>query len=540
MRPRCDIREASGHRSRDWVAGGLSFALAWGLPGLTLAGSLLAESPARTWIGVPSLLWMGTACTANARHCGRTHCYFTAPLFFVMAGVALLDGLGLLVLGPWAWTWLGLGLVIGTAGLWWGTERLWGRFLRFDFQGQESKGSLDITAPTTLGTIAAALSMRSQGAECPERGLKATLKKPTPKLYGRDYEHLYVSHHRHDLRSLRAYGRRRLERLAGCVGRGVIRRRDCSGERRLRRSASSASSRASSRKASRRGVAHETAGPQANEEPSDMNVQTLRITGMTCDHCAKSIEEALAGMAGVVEAQVSYDEGTAHIKTEAGVDSTKLIDAVQGKGFGAEVLDRKGSTVTKGISDRRAHLGHRHTHASRQTATEIARRPTRRGHRQRRGGVCRSYSRRRGGCHRHPDREGNARRDLCERRLRALQDHDPGRTSRASAIRSSVRRYQKTSRRHRPPALLAQQQGRVDELRYAKYESILESNARITLLHGSAHFTKARTLMVREPGGNEKRLHADRILIATGASPSIPETPGLKDTPYWTLYRPVR
>ena len=83
-----------------------------------------------------------------------------------------------------------------------------------------------------------------------------------------------------------------------------------------------------------------------------MNVQTLRITGMTCDRCAKSIEEALAGMTGVMEAQVSYDEGTARIKTEAGIDSAKLIDAVQGKGFGAEVLDRKGSTVAKEVSVR--------------------------------------------------------------------------------------------------------------------------------------------------------------------------------------------
>ncbi|MGH8491202.1 MAG: cation transporter, partial [Gammaproteobacteria bacterium] len=83
-----------------------------------------------------------------------------------------------------------------------------------------------------------------------------------------------------------------------------------------------------------------------------MNVQTLRITGMTCDHCARSIEEALAGMAGVLETLVSYDEGTARIKTEAGVDSAKLIDAVQGKGFGAEVLDHKDSTVAKAVSDR--------------------------------------------------------------------------------------------------------------------------------------------------------------------------------------------
>ena len=74
-----------------------------------------------------------------------------------------------------------------------------------------------------------------------------------------------------------------------------------------------------------------------------MSTYMLHITGMTCDRCAKSIEDALAGMTGVMEAKVSYDEGTARIKTEAGIDSAKLIDAVQGNGFGAEVLDRNGA-----------------------------------------------------------------------------------------------------------------------------------------------------------------------------------------------------
>ncbi|MGH8478941.1 MAG: mercury(II) reductase, partial [Gammaproteobacteria bacterium] len=83
-------------------------------------------------------------------------------------------------------------------------------------------------------------------------------------------------------------------------------------------------------------------------------------------------------------------------------------------------------------------------------------------------------------------------------------------------------------------ALLAQQQGRVEELRHAKYESILQSNPQITLLRGLAYFNKAGDLKVKQPDGKEKRLHADRILIATGASPSIPDTPGLRDTPYWT------
>jgi mercuric reductase len=83
-----------------------------------------------------------------------------------------------------------------------------------------------------------------------------------------------------------------------------------------------------------------------------ISTYTLQITGMTCDHCAKSIEDALMGMAGIVEAKVSYDEGTACIRTRATVDSAKLIDTVQGKGFGAGVLDRKGSTVAEGVSDR--------------------------------------------------------------------------------------------------------------------------------------------------------------------------------------------
>jgi mercuric reductase len=40
--------------------------------------------------------------------------------------------------------------------------------------------------------------------------------------------------------------------------------------------------------------------------------------------------------------------------------------------------------------------------------------------------------------------------------------------------------------------LLAQQQARVDELRHAKYEGILDGNPAITVLHGEARFKDAR------------------------------------------------
>jgi len=82
--------------------------------------------------------------------------------------------------------------------------------------------------------------------------------------------------------------------------------------------------------------------------------------------------------------------------------------------------------------------------------------------------------------------------------------------------------------------LLAQQQARVDELRHAKYEGILERTPNINLLHGDARFKDGHTLLVNMNDGGERELTFDRCLVATGASASVPPIPGLQDTPYWT------
>ena len=83
-------------------------------------------------------------------------------------------------------------------------------------------------------------------------------------------------------------------------------------------------------------------------------------------------------------------------------------------------------------------------------------------------------------------------------------------------------------------ALLAQQQARVDELRQAKYQGILQGSAAITVLHGSARFNDSHSLTVRLNDGGEQVLAFDRCLIATGASAAIPPVPGSKETPFWT------
>ncbi len=82
--------------------------------------------------------------------------------------------------------------------------------------------------------------------------------------------------------------------------------------------------------------------------------------------------------------------------------------------------------------------------------------------------------------------------------------------------------------------LLAQPQGRVEELRHAKYEGILDGNPNIALLHGDARVSDAHTLTVKPSEGAEIRLPFDRCVIASGACPALPPIPGLSDTPYWT------
>ncbi len=83
-------------------------------------------------------------------------------------------------------------------------------------------------------------------------------------------------------------------------------------------------------------------------------------------------------------------------------------------------------------------------------------------------------------------------------------------------------------------AMVQQQQKMVEELRYAKYESILESNPGINLITGQARFKDATTLLVSKTDGSEKTVRADRILLAVGARPMVPDIKGLTDTPYWT------
>ena len=123
--------EETVSRSQADLAGTVGkFLAVWGLPIAALIMANWIEPIARTVVWLIALTWMGGACLLNARQCGRRHCYFTGPFFFVMGIAAGLHGFGIVPLGPNGWDWLGNTLGIGGVLLTFVPDHIWGKYVR--------------------------------------------------------------------------------------------------------------------------------------------------------------------------------------------------------------------------------------------------------------------------------------------------------------------------------------------------------------------------------------------------------------------------
>lgn len=243
-----------------------------------------------------------------------------------------------------------------------------------------------------------------------------------------------------------------------------------------------------------------------------MNVYLLRVSGMTCGHCADAVKNILRAVAGVTDAYVSHEQGTARVEAVSGVSADALIAAVLAQGYGAETAGGSccGTAAQASSATRVAIIG------TGSAAFAAAIRAAEAGAEVTvieagiTGGTCVNV-----GC-------VPSKIFIRAAHIAHLQSAHPfpGIGKHPAAVDRK--------------ALVAQQQARVEELRHAKYESILESNPRIKLERGFARFKNAHTLLVKKADGSEREIAADRILIATGRSPHIPDTPGLSATPYWT------
>jgi len=244
-----------------------------------------------------------------------------------------------------------------------------------------------------------------------------------------------------------------------------------------------------------------------------MEAISLRVTGMTCEHCARTAEAALNRMPGI-DASVSYDRGIAEIRNDAGLDIAALRAAVGPSGYGLEPLT--GPVSPDRASDAGGGL-HVAIIGSGGAAFAAAIRAAETGARVTMiergavvGGTCVNV-----GC-------VPSKIMLRAAEIRHDQAYHP--------FNGIFRSEEPVDR----AALLAQLRGQVDALRGAKYEAIIAGHPNITLLPGKARFEDARTLVITDAAGTVDRLVPDRILVATGSAPMIPPIPGLAETPYWT------
>lgn len=251
-----------------------------------------------------------------------------------------------------------------------------------------------------------------------------------------------------------------------------------------------------------------------------MTTLDLQITGMTCDHCATTLQLALLQTSGVRNAAVSFSTRHASVELDLGAQFDTLIDTVRKKGFDAQLLNvaaEKLADAGRPQSPNAAAAGLSIVIIGSGSASFAAALQAAEGgatvtivEADLLGGTCVNV-----GC-------VPSKILIRAAQMAHLQAHHP-----FPAIDKGSPRVDRS-------ALLTQQQSRVEELRFAKYEAVLKSNPSISLVRGRARFVDANTLEVLQAGAAPRRLTADRVLIATGRSPTDPGTPGLSATPYWT------
>ncbi|HFQ7596571.1 TPA: mercury(II) reductase [Klebsiella pneumoniae] len=227
----------------------------------------------------------------------------------------------------------------------------------------------------------------------------------------------------------------------------------------------------------------------------------ITVNGMTCTSCATHVKDALEKIPGVNAAVVSYPESRAQVMADTAVshnqllaaiaalgyqgsirvgdfkDEPKIRDALEGAGLHIAIIGSGGAAMAAALK------------AVEQGATvTLIERGTI-------GGTCVNI-----GC--VPSKIMIRAAHIAH--LRRESPFDGGIAATVPAIDRSK--------------LLAQQQARVDELRHAKYEGILDGNPAITVLHGEARFKDDQSLVVRLNEGGEREVTFDRCLVVIGSS----------------------
>ena len=238
-----------------------------------------------------------------------------------------------------------------------------------------------------------------------------------------------------------------------------------------------------------------------------MMKKTLRITGMTCAHCAETVRAALEQVQGVQRARVHFPEGRAEVELQEAVADEALIEAVQKAGYGAEVVPQAPEVYVphKDAYDLCIVGGGSAAFAAAIRATELGASRVLIAEERLIGGTCLNR-----GCvpSKYLIETANA---LHAARTSAIPSVHPegGRLDFAEVVR--IKNELLTA------------------LRKEKYWDVLKAYPGMEYVEGHAEFAGADAITI---AGRQVRFA--KAVIATGSHPTVPPIPGIEDVPYLT------
>ncbi len=231
----------------------------------------------------------------------------------------------------------------------------------------------------------------------------------------------------------------------------------------------------------------------------------LAIKGMTCDHCAKTIDNSIQ-IQGISQKEVSYTEHNARIAfDEDQVSEEEIIDQINAMGH----YRVTGSQEIIPAGNHKRHLviigGGSAAFAATIQAHELGVKVTMINDGLPIGGTCVNV-----GC--VPSK--NLIRSA-ETLHKAVHNPFPG--------------IKTEGRLTNFKELIKQKEQLVSDLRQQKYINVVKGMENFRLIKGRATITSATSVEVIG-----ETIFGDNILIATGSRTLIPDVPGLKDIPYLT------
>jgi len=238
-----------------------------------------------------------------------------------------------------------------------------------------------------------------------------------------------------------------------------------------------------------------------------MKVKTiqLNIKGMTCDHCAQTIEGALR-VKGILKKSVLFKTHQAQISFDEDlISERKIINRIKALGpyrvkQRQEILQKDGC---------KKHLlilgGGSAAFAAAIRAKELGVKVTMINDGLPIGGTCVNV-----GC--VPSKN----------LIRAAEALYRAQIARFEGIETDGRLSDFTK-------VIAQKRELVKTLRKEKYENVVKDMADFVYINGRAILTSAKTVKV-----NKQEISADALLVATGATAAVPPIPGLQEAGYLT------